>query len=179
MFNPSKPRKPKDEERVEHPLKRVVSTHIYCCICNNIQNIVVSRTMQDDIKFIHLNIPVGNRCCKHHLIKNKLYQEKLRNVRTYSNTSCIGVTELTYIILWTIWLWIASPPYLNVSKMLHCQEKQLQVFTLNWKQLNELTDMLQMMSNSGVRKKVQAIVFFFNLSFEAATATKWLRWYSD
>lgn len=61
-------------EYVEIPIQRTVATHKYCCICSATENLMVipeEARMQSYIKK-KIYISVGNRCCRTHIIKNRI-----------------------------------------------------------------------------------------------------------
>ena len=65
--------KEKEVERIEIPIQRTVATHKYCCICFSTKNLT---TVSEDARnqcYIKkkIYIPVGNRCCKNHIIKTR------------------------------------------------------------------------------------------------------------
>jgi len=84
-------------ERIEVPIQRTISTHKYCCLCSATTNLSVipeEARMQSYIK-TKIYIPVSNRCCRHHLIKNRFYDEDLGLLKVYSNSSSLSASELT------------------------------------------------------------------------------------
>lgn len=87
------PKKPKIEF-VLIPLSRVVSTHRYCCVCSskaseaNLISIPMEARLQIFSKR-QIFIPNGNRCCKEHIIKNRLFENELNNLRIVSNESSV------------------------------------------------------------------------------------------
>jgi len=84
-------------ERIEIPIQRTISTYKYCCLCSATTNLSVipeETRMQSYIE-TKIHIPVRNRCCRHHLIKNRFYDEDLGLLKVYSNSSSLSASELT------------------------------------------------------------------------------------
>ena len=76
-------------EFVEIPMQRSFATYKYCCFCfssNNIIAIPAEARTQCYIKK-KIFISPGNRCCKTHLVKNRIYEEDLKLLKTHSNTT--------------------------------------------------------------------------------------------
>jgi len=66
-------------EYIEIPIQRTVTTHKYCCICslsNNLTMIPEKARISAYIKK-KIYVPSGNRCCKSHIIKNRIYEKIL------------------------------------------------------------------------------------------------------
>jgi len=85
-------------EYIQIPLQRTVSTHNYCCICSSRKDLIVipeEARIQSYLKR-KIYIPVGNRCCKSHVIKNRLFEEDLSLLKVHSNTS--SVAELSKVM---------------------------------------------------------------------------------
>ncbi|KAH0546708.1 hypothetical protein KQX54_014027 [Cotesia glomerata] len=84
-------------EDFEVLIKRTISTHGYCCLCNNTIDLTVipqKALMQSFIKR-RVFIPDGNRCCRSHLINKRFYDEALDLIRVHSNWTRISSVELS------------------------------------------------------------------------------------
>ena len=76
-------------------------------------------------------IPQGNRCCRAHIIKNRIFEKKLALLKVYSNTSSISAFKLSKV---------KGTPSMRCDSSLFnkvgeysLSEKQFEVFTrLNW-----------------------------------------------
>ena len=104
-------------------------------------------------------VPKGNRCCLDDLIKKRLFEDQLQQIRVYSNTSTIEVDDLHYSLND---LSVRSESAI-IDKIgdFTLSEHQLQVFTgLQWENIIELRAMLTSMKNSTSRSSTQAIVTF-------------------
>lgn len=148
-------------ERVEVFVQRTIATHKACCICGSTADLRVipeETRIQSYIK-TQIYIPSGNRCCRIHLINNRIYAEDLVFLKAYSNTTRLTVSELSKI-MGTLSIRCDSTLHDKVGEY-SISEKQLKVFTgLNWEQLNELKDMLTSLRNSHSRSVIQALVVF-------------------
>ena len=86
-------------------------------------------------------IPQGNRCCRAHIIKNRIFEEELDLLNVYSNTSSFTALEL-YKVMETFSIRCDSSLFDKAGEY-SLSEKQLEVFTgLNWEQLNALIPVL-------------------------------------
>lgn len=148
-------------EYVEIPMQRSVATHKCCCFCFSSNNIIVipaeARTQCYIKKKIF--IPAGNRCCKTHLIKNRIYEEDLQLLKTHSNTTRLTVSELSKVME-TLSIKCDSTLLGKIDEF-SLSEKQVQVFTgLSWENLLEIKEMMISMRNNQSRSVIQAIVVF-------------------
>ncbi|KYN10894.1 hypothetical protein ALC57_16958 [Trachymyrmex cornetzi] len=148
-------------ERINVPIQRTVSIHKYCCLCSattNLSVILEEARMQSYTK-IKIHIPAGNRCCRHHLIKNRFYNEDLGLLKVYSNSSSLSASELTKMME-SLSIKCDSSLYDNIGDY-SLSEKQLVVFTgLTWENIIFLRDMLTSMRNRQTRTITQALVVF-------------------
>ncbi|GAB1860468.1 SWIM-type domain-containing protein [Camponotus japonicus] len=136
-------------ERIEIPIQRTVTTHKYCSICllsNNLTTIPEEARISAYIKK-KIYIPSGNRCCKGHLIKNRIYEDDLGLLRVHSNTANLTALELSKVIE-TLSIKCDSTLLDKVSEY-SISEEQLEVFTgLNWENLYTIKDMLISLRNN-------------------------------
>ncbi|XP_011873641.1 PREDICTED: uncharacterized protein LOC105565230, partial [Vollenhovia emeryi] len=148
-------------EYVEIPIQRTVATHKYCCICFSIQNLTVipdEAQMQSYMKK-KIYIPAGNRCCRTHVIKNRIYEEELDLLKVHSNTTSLSVLELSKVME-TLSIKCYSTLFDNIGDF-SLSEKQLEVFTgLTWENLIQIKDMMTSLRNSQSRSVIQALVVF-------------------
>jgi len=148
-------------ERIEVPIQRTISTHKYCCLCSATTNLSVipeEARMQSYIK-TKIYIPVSNRCCRHHLIKNRFYDEDLGLLKVYSNSSSLSASELTKM-MGSLSIKCDSSLYDKIGDY-SLSEKQLLVFTgLTWESIILLRDMMISMRNRQTRTITQALVVF-------------------
>ena len=77
-------------------MQRTVAIHKYCCLCLSSNNMTIIPAEVRTQCYINkkIFIPPGNRCCKTHLIKNRIYEEDLKLLKTHSNTTKLTVSEL-------------------------------------------------------------------------------------
>ena len=128
---------PDVEERIQLPIQRTVATHKYCCLCfstSNLTTIPEEARAQSYVKK-KIYIPQRNRCCRAHIIKNRIIVEDLGLLKVHSNTSSITALELSKVMK-TLSVRCDSSLFDKVGEY-SLSEKQLQVFPgLNWEQLN-------------------------------------------
>ncbi|XP_025267723.1 uncharacterized protein LOC112639073 [Camponotus floridanus] len=92
-------------------------------------------------------IPSGNRCCKDHLIKNRIYEDDLSLLRVHSNTANLTALELSKVME-TLSIKCDSTLLDKVGEH-SISEEQLEVFTgLNWENINTIKDMLISLRNN-------------------------------
>ncbi|XP_036143574.1 uncharacterized protein LOC118645866 isoform X2 [Monomorium pharaonis] len=148
-------------EYIEIPIQRTLSTHKYCCICSSKINLTVipeEARMQSYIKK-KIYIPVGNRCCTNHLIKNRIFEEDLNLLKIYSNTTSLTGLELSKMME-TLSIKCDSTLFNKVGEF-NLSEKQLDVFTgLTWDNIIQIKDMMISLRNSKSRSVIQALVVF-------------------
>ena len=148
-------------EYIEMPFARIISTHRYCFVCGVTKNIVnvPAETRKQVFIMRRLYVPKGNRCCPGHLLKNRLFQEDVLNLKIHSNNSIIDTKELRNYF-----------EYLSVNNNSNIKdtigdftlpEERLKVFTgLTWENLIKLREMMTSLRNSEQRYVTQAIVVF-------------------
>lgn len=150
-----------DDDFVTLPLKRVISTHKYCILCNsksNIKTIPMEARYQVFIKR-RIIIPKGDRCCSNHLIRNKFFEDELLRLRIHSNTSVISAKE-TSIFLNLLSVKVDETLFNQISNFT-MPEEQLIIFTgLNWENIISLTILLTSLKYSVSRSVTQALVVF-------------------
>jgi len=148
-------------EYIEIPIQRTVSTHKYCCICSSTNNLTVipeEARMQSYIKK-KIYIPVGNRCCRSHVIKNRIFEEDLNLLKIYSNTTSLTGLELSKL-MGTLSIKCDSTLLDKVGEFT-LSKQQLDVFTgLTWDNLIQIKDMMVSLRNSKSRSVIQALVVF-------------------
>lgn len=146
---------------VDMMFPRVINTHKYCCVCgskNEMMVIPFEARIQVFVKR-KIFIPRYNRCCKHHLIKKRFYEEDIFSLRIYSNTSTFEVSDLENLMKQ---LSVSSDSVL-LDKIgdYSFPEERLKVLTgLTWENLTKLRTMMTSMRNSETRDVIQAIVVF-------------------
>lgn len=150
-----------ETEYIEILMQRTVATHKYCCICSSTKNITVvpeEARMQSYIKK-KIFIPAGNRCCKSHIIKNRIYEEDLDSLKVYSNTTSLSALELSNIME-TLSIKCDSTLFDKIGEF-SLSEKQVEVFTgLSWENLLEIKDMMTSLRNTQSRTVIQGLVIF-------------------
>lgn len=150
-----------ENELINIDMQRTVAMHKYCCLCSSANNITIipeEAWMQCYIKK-KIFIPNGNRCCKTHLIRNRIYEDDLNLVKAYSNTTSLRASDLSKIMQ-TLTIKCDSTIYDKIGEF-SISEKQVQVFTgLSWENLLELKDMMTSMRNNPSRSIMQALVVF-------------------
>lgn len=148
-------------EYVEMHIQRTVATHKYCCICSATKNIIVipeEARMQSYTKK-KIYIPAGNRCCRSHLIKNRIYEEELNLLKVHSNTTSLSVLELSKVME-TLSIKCDSSLFDKIGDF-SLSDKQVKIFTgLTWENLIEIKDMMTSLRNSQSRSVMQALVVF-------------------
>lgn len=152
-------KKQQEEELVELPVKRIVSTHKYCCVCGEIKNIsVIPHTARIQCYTNkQLYIPQGNRCCQKHLIKNNFYEEALNSLKVFNISSQIPKSDLMTVLNSIS----CDSSLLDKIGSGTLSEKQLFMFTgLTWDNIHELVSMISSMRNSSNRTIIQALVVF-------------------
>lgn len=144
---------------VELDIPRVVAVHKYCFLCGETKSIVTaSKELRLNIyQRSKIFIPSGNRCCKSHFLKNRLYEDEISKLRVASNTCSIDVKEVADFLQH-----LADRSENTIHRRIgdfSFPEKRLKVFTgLNWEQFNTLRSMFVTMRNSSSRKVIQALV---------------------
>lgn len=110
-------------------IQRTVATHKYCCICSATKNIIVipeEARMQSYTKK-KIYILAGNRCCRSHLIKNRIYEEELNLLKVHSNTTSLSVLEL-FKVMETLSIKCDSTLFDKVGDF-SLSDKQVKIFT--------------------------------------------------
>ncbi|XP_058799092.1 uncharacterized protein LOC131668719 [Phymastichus coffea] len=151
----------KAKDTIELPLKRVVSTHDYCCLCKSKTNIVIVPFDARKQAFVERDIfiPEGNRCCRKHLIKKRFYSDELINLKVVSNSTTTTAADITKLF---------KSLSLTSDRELHdrigdfsISEERIRTFTgLNWEQLIESREMMVSLRNTDNRTVTQAVVVF-------------------
>lgn len=150
-----------EDDIIELPYRRVVSTHNCCFMCRNKSGFVVVPFEAREQAFVEkqIFIPEGNRCCKEHLINKKFYADELQNFRVVSHSSLITATDLTRLL---------KSLSITSDRELHhrigdfsISEERIRVLTgVNWEQLIELREMMTSLRNTDNRSATQALVVF-------------------
>lgn len=148
-------------EYVEMPFSRVIATHKYCFLCyaTSYLTLVPFEARLQVFTQTKIIIPKGNRCCSIHLIKKRFFVEELQNIRVVSDFCCIELQEVAKFmeIMSTR---VDSSIYDKVGNY-SVSDEQLKTFTsLNWENINFLTELLTSMRKSESRTVVQALVTF-------------------
>lgn len=150
-----------EPELVEIAMSRTVSTHKYCCICSLNDDLIV---IPEEVRIstyikTRIYIPSGNRCCRRHLIKNRIYEEVLRLLKVYSYRSTLTQLELSKLMK-TLSLRCDSSLLMHVGEF-SMPEEQIEVFTgFKWDNLIKIRDMLTSLRNTQSRSVIQALVIF-------------------
>ncbi|XP_058810427.1 uncharacterized protein LOC131675459 [Phymastichus coffea] len=150
-----------EEDEIELPIPRCIATHKYCCICRkdcNLMAVPMEARLQV-FTMRNIFIPAGNRCCKDHFIKKRLYEEVMNNIIATSNVSSMKASDVSNFL---------QKFRIDVDKELtdkvgdfSLPENRLIIFTgLTWENLFELRAMMTSLRNSDSRNVTQAIVVF-------------------
>ena len=77
-----------DVERIHLPIQRTVATHKYCCLCFSTMNLTTIPEEARAQSYIKkkIYIPQGNRYCRAHIIKNRIFDEDLGLLKVHPNT---------------------------------------------------------------------------------------------
>lgn len=146
---------------VELPLQRCVSSHKYCCICkrkNDLTTVPMSARLQCFNK-LKIFIPNGNRVCSEHLIKQKIFEDDLKQIEVHHNVSYLTAEEICTFLSNISDL--SSQSVFDKVKSAELTEKQIYSFTgLTYDKLQELTSLLVSMRKSHSRDINQAVVIF-------------------
>lgn len=151
----------KDDEYVELPIQRTISTHSYCCVCGVKKDIHIIPQRARIQAFIKKNIyiPSGNRCCRLHIIKERFYENDLNALKVHSNMSTLTMNEMTFLFEN-----IRSECNTTIFDRIADQslsEEQLHIFTgLTWDNINDLREMMTSMHNTTNRTITQALITF-------------------
>lgn len=148
-------------ERMVVFIRRTIATHKSCCICGDSKDlrVIPDETRNHCYIKTKIYIPYGNRCCRTHLINNRIYEEDLVRLKAYSNTTSLTASELSKLME-TLSIRCDSTLLDKIGEY-SISEKQLIVLTgLNWEQINELKDMLTSLRSSHSRSIIHAIVVF-------------------
>ena len=146
--------------------------HKYCCICFSTKNLT---TVPEDARNQcymkkRIYIPVGNRCCKNHIIKTRIYEEDLSLLKVHSNTATLTAVELSQMME-TLSIKSDSSLFDKVGEF-SLSEKQIKIFTgLNWENIIQIKDMFTSLRNTESRSVIQAlVVFLFKLRTASSNA---------
>ena len=91
----------KKTEFVSLPFKRVRATHKYCFIygiTGNSARLVPLLARVHCFTKTRIFIPRNNRCCRTHLLKNRFYDDELKNLHVHSHTSSISIDEVSQFL---------------------------------------------------------------------------------
>lgn len=143
------------------PIPRTISTHKYCFLCGAEKNLIIvpfEARMQSFIK-MRIFIPNGNRCCRKHCIKKQFFEEELKYINIFSNTSSIEINELSrYLDQMSI---MTESNLTNKIGDFTLSEERLKVFTgLTWKDIQLLQSMMTTIRNSECRTVTEALATF-------------------
>lgn len=89
-----------DIEYIQIQMQRTVTTHKYCCVCYETQDLTLvpkQSRIQSYVKK-RIYIPESNRCCRTHLIKNRFFDKELNRLRVYSNFTKLKSSELSELL---------------------------------------------------------------------------------
>lgn len=149
-------------EVVEMPFHRVVSTHAYCFICASVTGIETVPFEARIQVFVdkRIYIPGGNRCCSIHLIKDRFFEDELDDIRIFSNSSVIPVTEI-HKFLEKLSTDVDSELHNKIGEYT-ISEERIQAFTgYTWENIICLKEMMDVhMRKSSGRNITQALVTF-------------------
>ncbi|XP_058805630.1 uncharacterized protein LOC131672433 [Phymastichus coffea] len=150
-----------EQEFIQLPLKRVVSTHDYCCLCSLKSGLIVVpfEARRQALTEREIFIPEGNRCCRKHLIMKKFYNDELLNLKPISHSSNVTVADVAKLF---------KALSVTSDRELHdrigdftISEDRIKTFTgLNWEQIIELREMAVSLRNTDNRTVTQALVVF-------------------
>lgn len=150
-----------ESENIQMSIKRTVATHKYCCICSSSDDLRVvpeNARMQAYTKK-SIFIPKGNRCCRKHIIKDKIFEEDLNCLKVHSNTTFLSSLELSKLMN-TLSIKCDSTLLDKIGEF-SISEKQIHVFTgLTWENLLQLKDMMVSLRNTQSRTVIQCLVVF-------------------
>ncbi|XP_075589844.1 uncharacterized protein LOC142597771 [Dermatophagoides farinae] len=144
--------------KVHLPFCRPIITHKYCFICSATTNLITIPFDARKQVFIKRKIfvPNGNRCCRHHLIKKRLYEEDVDAIEIYSNNSQIDSDEIVKFF------YSLSDNPSNLHGQIgdrSVSERHFWSLTGHtWQQMEIISKKLVSMKNSGVRSITQALV---------------------
>lgn len=147
---------------IELHLRRTVSSHSVCCLCNNTKGPFVIVPLDARLQCFNklkIFIPSKNRVCQKHLIRKKFFEDDLRLVEVHSNTSHLTAKEISLFLSKTSDL--ASVTFMDKITSYGLSDEQIKSFTgFSYNNLNKLSSMLKSMRNSDNRMKIQALVIF-------------------
>ncbi|XP_066248319.1 uncharacterized protein [Euwallacea similis] len=151
------------EELVSLEIDRTVATQKYCIICggNTTSNLILipEKARCQSYAKRKLFIPIGDRCCRSHIIFDSFFEEDLMKIKVYSNISEITSKELS-CMMENLAISCDKSLFDQVSDF-SMPETQLRLFTsLTWENLLQLKEMLTSLRNSCNRTTTQAIVTF-------------------
>lgn len=141
-------------------------THKYCCVCYSTEGGLVVIPLQARLhtfKVKRVYIPRCNRCCRSHLVGNRLKESDLDLLRPFSNTSSVEASEIVHFIN-SMSERIDETLFDTVAN-LSMPEEQLKAFTgLSWANMTDLRNMLRTMRDVQGRSVLQALfIFLFRL----------------
>uniref|UniRef100_A0A6P7GRD0 Uncharacterized protein LOC114329946 n=3 Tax=Diabrotica virgifera virgifera TaxID=50390 RepID=A0A6P7GRD0_DIAVI len=153
---------PKEEEEcIELPFPRPISTHKYCFLCGK-STIIVNvpfNARKQVFTSKKIFIPDGNRCCSTHLIKKRFFEDEINNIQVYTHYSSIKKSDVIKLL---------ENLRVDIDKELtdkigECSlsEERLLIFTgLTWENIIMLRDMMTSLRNTESRNIIQALVVF-------------------
>lgn len=153
------------EEYVKIHIKRVKITHTHCTLCEFDKNLTIVPLDARPQVFVKRRnfIPKGNRCCGHHLIKKRFFQDKLELLRVYSDHSFMekgAVFQFLNLLADNV----DSTLQNRIGQFSISDEEMFTYTGLKWEDNVKLQKMLTSMRNSEERSVIQAlIVFLFKL----------------
>lgn len=132
--------------------RTVATTHKYCCVCYETQDLTVvpkQARVQSYVKK-RIYIPEDNRCCRAYLIKNHFFYEELSRLRIYSNYTKLKISDLSEL-LEGLSIECDSTIFDKIEDF-SLSDKQIHLFTgLMWQNIIELREMLTSMRNTHTR----------------------------
>ncbi|XP_026464766.1 uncharacterized protein LOC113367370 [Ctenocephalides felis] len=150
----------KTDLSVDLCLNRVASTHRHCSICSNKSDLItipLEARIHAFVK-VRIYIPLGNRACNKHFFGKFFYEEDIRQLRIYSNTSLVPQKEIS------IFLNALADTSVSLFKQidnLSISSEQIKILTgFNLEVIAEISKMLRSMKNSNNRNIFQALVIF-------------------
>lgn len=160
-FQPPSDRPSSDEQYVLMPFKRPAATHKYCCICGAKSGLVVIPFQARLRLYIdeRIYIPIENRCCPGHLLKDRLYADDIKKMAIISSLSYIPVTELKKF-LDTLSLKVDETLLNKIGDYNMPEDRIFAITGYTWENIVEVRNLLKSMRNSHIRDITQALVVF-------------------
>lgn len=151
----------KYEDYVELPIPRTVSTHKYCFLCKEKQNLIqVPFNARKQVYIARkIYIPEGNRCCEQHLIKKRFYELEMNRIDIKSRCSSIKVSDVTYLLV-NLRIDVDKELTDKIADFSLPEDRLIILTGLTWENLIYLREMLTSLRNSESRSVTQALVVF-------------------